>query len=297
MKRLIRFSPLLLGAVCLAGCSAWAARSRQFDGPRALRDVATQLAFGPRTLGSEAHRQFFLWLEPQLREAGWDVIVQEIPYGEITLRNVIATRGRGHPWVLLGAHYDSRFVADRDPDLQKQSQPVPGANDGASGVAVLLELARSLPKEESPQVWLAFLDAEDNGNLPGYDWIMGSTALAEQFAGSVDKPDAVVIVDMIGDADLNIFLELNSDPTLAAEIWEVAHRRGHPQFLQQPKHRILDDHLPFLEAGIPAVDIIDFDYPHWHTTADTLDKVSAESLFAVGDTLFHWVGQQALKTR
>jgi len=100
---------------------------------------------------------------------------------------------------------------------------------------------------------------------------------------------------MIGDADLNIHLERNSDPIIRAEIWSTAERLGHGDvFINSEKYSILDDHTPFLEAGIPAVDIIDFDYPYWHTTHDTLDKVSPESLHAVGETIWHWVVEQKL---
>jgi Zn-dependent M28 family amino/carboxypeptidase len=154
-------------------------------------------------------------------------------------------------------------------------------------VAVLLELARVLPKELDKQVWLAFFDSEDQGRLPGWDWIYGSRAFAEALEGT---PDAVVILDMIGDADLNIPQERNSDPGLLQEIWAVAAERGHDGiFLPQPGYAMLDDHTPFLEKGIRAADLIDFDYPYWHTVADTPDKVSAESLFAVGDTVLHWL--------
>jgi Zn-dependent M28 family amino/carboxypeptidase len=167
---------------------------------------------------------------------------------------------------------------------------VPGANDGASGVAVLLELARTLPEDISP-VWLVFFDAEDNGRIEGWDWILGSRAFVEEVPVS---PQAVVIVDMVGDADLNLYYELNSDETIRTEIWNTAAALGYGNiFIQTGKHSMLDDHTPFLEKGIPAVDIIDFDYPYWHTTEDTLDKVSTESLGAVGDTLWHWLVEQS----
>jgi glutaminyl-peptide cyclotransferase len=176
--------------------------------------------------------------------------------------------------------------ADNDPDLTKRTEPVPGANDGASGVAVLLELARSLPKD-TPPIWLVFFDTEDNGRIEGWDWILGSRAFAEEIP---INPRAVVIVDMIGDADLNIYLEKNSNVAIRTEIWSMAASLGYGDvFINEEKFSMLDDHTPFLEKNIPAVDIIDFDYPYWHTTQDTPDKVSAESLHAVGDTLWHWV--------
>jgi Zn-dependent M28 family amino/carboxypeptidase len=156
-------------------------------------------------------------------------------------------------------------------------------------VAVLLELARTLPDKTVP-LWLVFFDAEDNGRIEGWDWILGSRAFVEEVPM---QPRAVVIVDMIGDADLNIYLEKNSNVKIRGEIWDTAATLGHGDvFINTEKHSMLDDHTPFLEAGLPAVDIIDFDYPYWHTTEDTPEKVSAESLQAVGDTLWHWVVNQ-----
>ncbi len=262
----------------------------QFDGERALEDIKTQLSFGPRIPGEEGHFVFREWLGGQLYQAGWQVKEQVSlsPDGR-EIRNVVAYRlGMEEPpkgWVVLGAHYDTRIVADEDLDPAKRAYPVPGANDGASGVAVLLELARVLP-EDAP-VWLVFFDAEDNGRIPGWDWILGSREFVAQLE---KKPTAAVIVDMVGDRELNLPIEQNSSPRLVAEIWGQAAALGYSdRFLSTPGYRMLDDHTPFLEAGIPAVDIIDFDYPYWHTTEDTLDKVSAESLQAVGDTVLAWL--------
>ncbi len=167
---------------------------------------------------------------------------------------------------------------------------MPGANDGASGVAVLLELARTLPDDLPVQLWLVFFDAEDNGDIQGWDWIMGSSA----FVASLEaKPDAAIIIDMIGDANLNLPIEQNSTPELVQQIWQTAKDLGYESvFLNQPGYSMLDDHTPFLQAGIPAVDIIDFDYPYWHTTQDTPDKVSAQSLEIIGNTLTQWLKTQ-----
>lgn len=270
-----------------------------FDGERALKDVAYQLSLGPRLPGSEAHSKTIEWLQNELQTAGWQVEVQEVMFKGQLIRNVIAKWGRGDPWVVLGAHYDSRIFADQDTDAEKKLLPVLGANDGASGVAVLLELARILPaymsqpqnknKDRPNQVWLVFFDAEDNGNIPGWEWIMGSQVFVSNLK---EKPDAAVIIDMIGDRELEIFMEKNSDPRLSKEIWQKAADIGYASyFLSQYKHLIYDDHIPFIRAGIPAVDIIDFDYPYWHTSQDTLDKVSAESLRVVGETLLAWLLQ------
>jgi glutaminyl-peptide cyclotransferase len=265
-----------------------------FDGAQAFQDVEKQVGFGPRTPDSNAHQQALDWMTKTLQQAGWTTEIEQGTEMGHPYQNLVAKRGSGSPWIILGAHYDSRTVADHDPDPQKRTTPVPGANDGASGVAVLLGLARSLPDPlvagaRAGQVWLVFFDNEDNGDLPGSDWSLGSKAFA---AGLQGKPDAVVVLDMIGDRDLQIYRERNSTPTLVDEIWNTAKRRNHEQFfIPQAKYTMIDDHLPFLRAGIAAVDIIDFDYPYWHTTADTADKVSAESLSVVGDTLLAWLTQ------
>jgi Zn-dependent M28 family amino/carboxypeptidase len=139
-------------------------------------------------------------------------------------------------------------------------------------------------------VWLVFFDAEDNGRIEGWDWILGSREFVKN---NPIKPGAVIIVDMIGDADLNIYKETNSDPKLTGEIWNSAKRLSFSdEFIDEYKFSMIDDHTPFLEAGIPAVDIIDFDYPYWHTVQDTADKVSAGSLQVVGETLRMWVIEQ-----
>ena len=261
-----------------------------FDGERAYADVAAQLNMGPRIPGSAAHQAAIDYFTAELIRADWQVELQELEFSGQRVRNVIAKRGSGkHGWVIFGAHYDSRMVADQENDPVNAAKPVPGANDGASGAAVLLELARSLPKDLDREIWLAFFDSEDQGNLPGWDWILGSSALAASLSDT-KLPESVIIVDMIGDADLNIYMERNSDGELTREIWETAAKLGYAStFIPEYKFSMIDDHTPFLRRGMPAVDLIDFDYHYWHTTQDTIDKVSAESLDIVGDTLLEWV--------
>jgi Zn-dependent M28 family amino/carboxypeptidase len=261
-----------------------------FDGQRAHADVQTQVAFGPRVPESEGHAKIRQWVNQELVEAGWQVEIQESESLGHPVKNIVARRSDDPPQIVIGAHYDSRMYADNDPDATKHTEPVPAANDGASGVAVLLELARSLPKETVP-VWLVFFDAEDNGQIEGWDWILGSRDFVKN---NPIRPRAAIIIDMIGDADLNIYKERNSNPALTDAIWATAKGLGHEnKFIPDYKYSMLDDHTPFLEAGIPAVDIIDFDYPYWHTTQDTPDKVSAESLQAVGETLRTWIMQRS----
>ena len=257
-----------------------------FDGARAYADVQTQVLFGPRIPGSAGHAQVREWMRAELESAGWQVEVQESESLGHPIFNIVAKRSEEPPQIILGAHYDSRMFADNDPNPANHSTPVPGANDGASGVAVLLELARSLPRD-TENIWLVFFDAEDNGRIDGWDWILGSREFVAQ---NRIEPRAVVVIDMIGDADLNIYKERNSDPVLSDEIWSAAESLGYGgEFIPNYKFSMLDDHTPFLEAGIPAVDLIDFDYPYWHTLNDTPDKVSPESLEAVGRTLWTWI--------
>jgi len=286
---------LLTSAICIFiffGYELWIntqISEPQFDGSRAFQDIPQQIAFGPRTTGSEAQEKFLSWLIENLGSAGWQSSIQQTEMLGHSIKNVIAKRGNEKPQIILLAHYDSRLLADNDSDPIKQILPVPGANDGASGVAVLLELARILPVDSVP-VWLVFVDAEDNGRIPGWDWILGSRAFA---ASLTDKPKAVVLVDMIGDADLNIYMEKNSDPELTKQIWGVAKNLGFEKsFIPQYKYQVIDDHIPFLEIGIPAVDIIDLDYKYWHTSQDTADKVSPGSLQRVGETLLKWISTQ-----
>lgn len=264
-------------------------RQAVFSGERALKHVEYQVDQGPRTPDSDAHAKVVSYIAQNLRKNGWEVKLQKLKVMGHPITNIVARRGTAEDILLLGAHYDSRLLADQDKNQAKAQEPVLGANDGASGVGVLLELARVLPKDLDKQVWLVFFDAEDQGDLPGWDWILGSRAFVKSL--TID-PAAVVVIDMIGDADLNIYREYASDKALTNEIWKVAADLGYPDsFINREKFNILDDHTPFLEAGYPAIDIIDFDYPYWHTSRDTLEHVSAKSLEIVGKTLYTWILQ------
>ena len=259
--------------------------SASFDGLRAYADVQTQVAFGPRSPETAGHAKVTAWMRKELESAGWQVDIQESQSMGHPVQNIVAKRGAASPQIILGAHYDSRIYASQDPDSAKRTQPVPAANDGASGVAVLLELARTLPKN-SVSTWLVFFDAEDNGEIAGWDWLLGSREFVKH---NIIQPRAVVVI-----ADLNIYKEQNSNPALTDEIWSTANKLGYgKQFISTYKYSMEDDHTPFLEAGIPAVDMIDFDYPYWHTTQDTPDKVSVKSLEIVGNTLWAWITQQS----
>jgi Zn-dependent M28 family amino/carboxypeptidase len=290
---------LALIAALLVLVSAWYAFAfsraastgdSHFDGLRAFADVQRQVEFGPRIPGSAAHASALDWMESELIAAGWQVHRQAAESLGHPIVNLVATRSAAPPQVLIGAHYDSRLQADRDPNPELRSQPVPGANDGASGVAVLLELARTLPRDVVP-VTLVFFDAEDQGRIEGWDWILGSRAFVDEMQA---RPQQMILVDMVGDRELQIRPEAYSSPELRDSIWATAASLGHAEvFPTQVGGAILDDHVPFLEAGIPAVDLIDLDYEYWHTTADTPDKVSPDSLQIVGDVLWTWLVEQS----
>lgn len=258
-----------------------------FEGDRAYDWVNAQCELGYRIPGTEPHRQAGDLVIEQLEALDWQVTEQTFTYMDTPIRNIVASKGEGSA-VMVGAHYDTRPAADQE----DPSVPVMGANDGASGIAVLLELARVLDIDRAGRhVYLAFFDAEDSGRLNGWDWIVGSTYMAEHW-GQQGEPEleAMVLVDMIGDRDLQVYYERNSDPELSHAIWGVAADLGYSDsIIAEPKYAILDDHIPFVERGVPAVDMIDFDYPYWHTTQDTPDRVSAESLEAIGRTLEVWL--------
>jgi hypothetical protein len=280
---LLALIPLLAGLL-LAACSRPPAT---FDGERAYAWVERQCELGYRITGTEASIKAGDMILAELRDQGWEAREQTFTYKETPVRNLLAWRGEG-PSVMVGAHYDTRRAADQeDPTV-----PVMGANDGASGVAVLLELARALEWDKvDRKVYLAFFDAEDNGDLDGWEWIVGSSYMAQHWGDDGEPPlQAMVLVDMIGDADQQVYYERNSHPGLSEELWSIAAELGYgDRIIPEPKHMMLDDHIPFIRRGFPAVDMIDFDYPYWHTTQDTLDKVSAESLEAIGRTLEVWL--------
>jgi Zn-dependent M28 family amino/carboxypeptidase len=278
-----------------------------FDGAHAYDEyLLSQMNFGPRPPGSKALRATGDYILSELEENGWETETQEFDFRRVPIRNIIGQIGAGQgPLIILGAHYDTRPRSDMD--KQDRAAPVPGASDGASGVAVLLELARTLDKSKlKNEVWLAFFDAEDNGGLTACDllvveaqretqacdltewtWSVGAEHVAENLT---TKPEAVIVVDMVGDADQNLHYEQNSDKPLQETLWGIAAELGYRQwFIPEARWSMTDDHTPFLKRGIRAIDIIDFDYPPWHTTGDTADKVSADSLERVGRVLETWL--------
>lgn len=276
-----------------------------FDGERALQAVAAQVEFGPRPAGSPAIRQTGDWILQTLGELGWqtsqDLHTLVLDGEEVTVRNLVASMGQGQV-ILLGAHYDTRLRADQDPDPQLRLEPVLGANDGGSGTAVLLELARVIAQHHPPlpgnEIRLLFFDAEDNGRIPpwntvpsdgGNGWIIGSTLYAQQLDLTEQDIRFMILVDMVGDTNQRFSQEgysRESAPQITRALWDLAGELGFREYFPlRFGGRIIDDHLPFVRRGIPSVDIIDLDYPQWHTSQDTLENVSAQSLQRVGRLL------------
>ena len=296
----IRKSRLPRAAVCLAlavACTArgGASRPREFAGERAFGYLQQQMQFGPRIPGTPGHERTGDWILAHLRATADTVAIQSFTHvtrrgASLHLRNFLARfRPTVSERVLLLAHWDTRPRADQSPNLGQQRLPVPGANDGASGVALLLGLADVL-KAKPPAVGvdLLFVDGEDYGDFAtdSNDVLIGS----RYFAGhqpSGYPPLFAVLFDMVADKDQQFYYEGNSQavaPEVVDRVWRAAADLGYSRvFLPGVKHTLIDDHVALQKAGIHAIDVVDFDYPYWHTTDDTIEKVSAASLQVVGD--------------
>ena len=260
---------------------------KKFNPANAMSDIETQLSFGPRYPGSSGHQKEIDWINNQLTQIGWQTEEQSFFYQQMKITNLLAKNDAKGNLILIGAHYDTRQYADQDLNIDYRNAPVPGANDGASGVAVLLELARILVNDHKNTYWLLFFDAEDKGQIQGWDWIIGSS----QFAQSLNvKPNDVIIVDMIGDQNLNIYKEGFSDQKIQSDLWKSASNLGYSKYFKpEMKYYMIDDQKPFSDKGIPSALLIDFEYPYWHTTEDTIDKISPNSLQIVGSTILEWL--------
>jgi hypothetical protein len=290
-----------LGAALVAAAGPWALSASpadtqsaavSFDGARAFQHLERIVALGPRPAGSTALRQTRAYITRQLGAIG--LTVQEQPFtvaspiGPVDMVNLIVRLPGDRPdRILLAGHYDTKLMTQA---------PFVGANDGGSSAAFLIELARVLaarPRQFTHE--LIWLDGEeafctgwtDCGTPAAPDNTYGSRHYvnAARAAGALPSLRALILVDMIGDRNLEIRRDTNSTPWLVDLVWAAAARRGHGRVFVDSQTAIEDDHLPFLRAGIPAVDIIDLDYPAWHTPADTLDQVSANSLQIVGDVV------------
>ncbi len=281
----------------------------EFDGRRAYELLKRQCAFGPRVPGSEAASRCADFIEAKFRELGIPVRRQifnarsTLLGGTVRLVNIIADyRGDvGTSDILaLSAHWDTRPISEKDPDPAMRNRPIPAANDGASGVALLIEIARVLKKRHYPgRVLFLFFDGEDLGTTRfPEEFCLGSKYFARHSLKEYPIT-AGINFDMIGDRDLKIQpeqLSLRFAPAMSGAFWKLAEKHAPFQFSTEPyPYAITDDHEPFLKRGVPYIDVIDFDYPFWHTQGDTPDKCSPISLQIVGNIAVRYIFSRRTK--
>ena len=321
MSKLIRYMAIA-AIVSLAGCSAGKAGSSEgeaaggeeavadvkrpaFDADRAYSFVDTMVSFGPRVPNTEAHRKGGDWISDRLRSFGWEVTEQKTTLKafdgtNLQARNIFAQiNPEATDRTLLLTHWDCRPWADQDPDEARRKQPVDGANDGASGVGVLLEMARQLKLNPTERgIDLLFVDAEDWGAENDEDsWALGTRYFAENPPKEGYRPSQAILLDMVGSPDAKFgyeYFSQESNPGLLSQIWSSAAMLGYGNYFHNGfGGAVTDDHVQLIEHGIPAVDIIDYrsgpDYqgfdPVWHTGRDNMQNISKETLRAVGETL------------
>jgi Zn-dependent M28 family amino/carboxypeptidase len=288
---------LLVTAVitALLGWSQWAATGQQSGpiGTAAMEHVQALVAMGPRPVGSEAHRTMQHYIVEQLKDAGaavqQDTFTGDTPHGELAMTNIIATLGKtGGRIFVLASHYDT-----------KQMPGFVGANDGGSSTGLLLALAPILAKRSlEHEIRLVFFDGEEAFvNWTEQDSLYGSRHLAARWKadGTAKRIGAFILTDMIGDADLDLDKDSNSTPWLRDQVWKVAAQLGYSHYFLNSDVGYDDDHIPFVRAGVPAVDLLDLNYgpgnSYWHTDEDTLDKLSPRSMQIVGQVVLETISE------
>ncbi len=255
---------------------------RTFNGERALTWAQAQCDLGPRPAGSPEAFQTGDLIVRQLEDQGWKVRAQAFDHDSVQLRNIVGMKGEGSPVLALVTHYDTRLRADADPDPQKRDQPTLGANDGASGVSILLELARSLDfgRVEHP-VWLVFLDGEANVGLPGWETGLGAQAFAQAV-----HPKAIIYLNLVGAAQARFPRSPDATPLLQKQLWRLARTlEMDTVFPDDTGPQVQDAHTLFLAQEIPTAEILQPDYPYLRTTEDTCKHLDPATLEAVGTLL------------
>ncbi|MCE5322879.1 M28 family peptidase [bacterium] len=296
------------------GCSpgGTSANVPTFDETHAFSLLKQQVEFGPRYPGTGGHKMTAEFIQAQLKPYADAVKVQEfsktVRGNYLEMQNIIAhfnPDSKRH--ILLAAHWDSRPTADMEIDPAKKKQPIPAANDGGSGVAVLLELARMFAKQKPDVgVVMVFFDGEDYG--PGEpEMFLGSKYLAKNlvdgtsYKGRVIKIYYGILLDMVGDKDLEIPKEqqsVNAAPDVVKKVWSMADKLGYKDvFTPEVGMSIADDHIPLNDAGVKCIDIIDFNYGPWHTLDDTPDKCSSKSLKMVGEVIANVVYAEKVESK
>jgi Zn-dependent M28 family amino/carboxypeptidase len=285
----------LLAIVLACACKRDSANAAAFNGEAAFQYAQAQVNFGPRVPGTPAWRTAGDWIVAQMRQRADTVIEQtwwhKLANGDsIPMRNILARYNlKATDRILYLTHWDTRPIADSETDSAKRLLPIPGANDGASGVGLFVALGDVL-KAAPPTVGvdLLFVDGEDYGDFDqDKDVLIGSRYFATHLPSPGYQPIFGVLWDMIGDKDLQIYQEqnsLNQAPEVVSRVWQIAAKQGHADvFVPQAKWAVTDDHIPLLQAGLHVIDVIDLDYPDHHRLSDTMDKISAKSLKVVGD--------------
>jgi len=267
-------------------------KAAEFDAARAYDHVKKLVSLGPHPSGSESIKKAQEYIENELKSCGLkvsdDSFNGETPRGAVPMKNIIGElHGEKPEIVLITGHYDTKLQAG-----------FVGANDGGSSAAAVLETARVLSKTKPEYtLWFVLFDGEeavvDWSAMDGKDNTYGSRHLATKLKGegTLNRVKALLLFDMIGDKDLDIKREGESTAWMVDAIWKTAHALGYQKYFLDSEQYISDDHLPFRDAGVPVVDLIDFNYgPHhsyWHTNLDTLDKISGESIKIVGEVVIH----------
>ena len=289
------FFLIVLSASCISFADSQTQSS--FDGDRALAHIYQQVSFGPRTLDNPSAKAETLgFIASYLKPLATKLTIQKFSNNGMSGNNLWASfinpKPHANQRIMLGAHWDTRPISDQESDSSKQYLPTPGANDGGSGVAVLLELARIFAANPPPvSVDLIFFDLEDMGNIDNLPFAIGARAFVER--NRFYRPSAGIIVDMVCDKNLTIPQERYSKTKASAlidQIWKIAARQNATVFSKDQGAYIQDDHLPFLEANIPVIDLIHYPFPdYWHTSEDTVDKCSSNSLEQVGNVILSLV--------
>jgi len=285
----------------MLGISSCAQNYPVFDENSAFIHLEKQCKLGVRYPGSDGIELCRDYIINELTKCNAEIELQNftvtINEEEIDGVNIIASfYPQMSRRILLGAHYDTRPWADKEEDISLHNTPILGANDAASGVAVLLELAKMISAQQPQQfgIDMVFFDLEDMGSYgTNESWCLGSSYFADNFTKT--KPEKAIVIDMIGDADLSINMEYfsyHNSPNLVKEVWEIADQLGYNEFKHKIVNRIYDDHYPLIAIGINAIVIIDFEYPVWHTLEDTPDKCSPHSLGIVGQTMVNLIYQE-----
>jgi glutaminyl-peptide cyclotransferase len=268
---------------------------QEISGEKALAHVQRLVDFGPRPSGSEAIEKSRHYIEDQLRRSGWRVTRQAFtgatPRGKVQFVNLIAQFPlNAAPLFLLCSHYDTKTF-----DTIK----FVGANDAGSSTGLLLELARVIGQHPNlaEKIELVFFDGEEAyDHFSETDGLYGSRYFARQLQGSSAKQfRGGILFDMVGDRSLDVTLPADSPPEIARDIFAAAEGLKLRRYFTYLDREMIDDHSPLNAIGIPTIDVIDFDYPSWHTADDTIDKISAESLQVVGSVALYYLSEFALK--